>query len=211
MLILCTSDSLGLRSTITFSLALRDYHSFLESELIFVDYWRLFFVSQLHSLVRSLLLTFGSVEMSGEFMNKLMASNEQSPMLQNEYLREYLYIFGTALPELMKKKMCSSPNAIKDKSGSASPKVGTSTTGDEGDISESDYEDPIFEVPLLILDTKKVKLHLRDSNTETSLGVLTTKEGYRILSNFFNFHSETKYSPFWLGKTTAGVICLKMR
>jgi hypothetical protein len=86
--------------------------------------------------------------MSGEFMNKLLASNTQSSMVQNEYLREYLYIFGTAMPELLKKKRIE---------------TGKLTDGSVDD----EVVDPVFEVPLLILDTKKVKLHLRDANFDS--------------------------------------------
>eukprot|EP01127_Copromyxa_protea_P022969 TRINITY_DN846_c0_g2_i1.p1 TRINITY_DN846_c0_g2~~TRINITY_DN846_c0_g2_i1.p1 ORF type:complete len:1354 (-),score=252.65 TRINITY_DN846_c0_g2_i1:101-3988(-) len=92
----------------------------------------------------------GNVEMSGEFMNKLLASNGQSPMTQNEYLREYLHIFGTALPELLKSKNKALSNGETNEETNEEP--------------NDEVEEPIFEVPLLILDTKKVKLHLRDSN-----------------------------------------------
>lgn len=103
-------------------------------------------------------------------MNKLLASNGQSPMLQNEYLREYLYIFGSAMPELLKKRS----RGVKE-----------TDTANENSSTDTEGE-PIFEVPLLILDTKKVKLHLRDANPEsggsglTGSGLLDSKEGYDL-------------------------------
>ena len=67
-------------------------------------------------------------------MNKLLASNNQPASVQSEYLREYLHIFGEALPLSMKN-------------------------------SGIDVSDFVYDVPLPIIDTKKVKLHLRDFPT----------------------------------------------
>lgn len=131
-------------------------------------------------------------------MNKLLASNGQNPMLQNEYLREYLFIFGTAMPELLKKKMLeagaesSSPDSPAlthsppPRSNPSSPNPASpGLSEDSSSVATFVDSEPVFEVPLLILDTKKVKLHLRDSNFDTtagqglnsSNGIIDTKEG----------------------------------
>jgi hypothetical protein len=69
-------------------------------------------------------------------MQKLLATNSQSAFQQNEYIREYMYIYNAA------------KNLAK-----------------EQNITATD----VFDVPLPDIDTKKVKICLRDDGEDEEL------------------------------------------
>eukprot|EP01125_Pyxidicula_operculata_P012939 TRINITY_DN4261_c0_g1_i2.p1 TRINITY_DN4261_c0_g1~~TRINITY_DN4261_c0_g1_i2.p1 ORF type:complete len:1035 (+),score=251.81 TRINITY_DN4261_c0_g1_i2:1026-4130(+) len=122
---------------------------------VYVDQRWSFIDDHLHFRLARLAFILGKVNMAAEFMNKLLANNTQNPDLQNEYIREYMYIFQ-ATQNNIKSPLVQSNNNNNT----------TNTTTTYLNNSSTSAEPKVFEVPLPILDTKKVKVCLRDANED---------------------------------------------